>query len=162
MARGIGASSQESGLFVIEGDLSGYLDESSHYTSDYCGWIKKVWKRCRYLYSDAFCTATVDMNCLQLAALYTLQDGLARDTEQILPRRYRYDQASGCSLPAGRLLGAIHIFHVQRRPGIPELRREYSGAVRRSRCRRCNEIVIGPNPRIFPSARFKPADHSDI
>src|SRR5271166_3041441 len=69
--------------WVLDLDVRAFLDESSHYTSGYCGWIKKVWKRCRYLYSDAFCAATVDMNCLQLAALYTLQDGLARDTEQI-------------------------------------------------------------------------------
>src|SRR6202790_3559978 len=70
-------------LDVGDADPADYLDESSHYTSGYCGWIKKVWKSRRYLYSDAFCTATVDMNCLQLAALYTLQDGLARDAEQI-------------------------------------------------------------------------------
>src|ERR1039458_3030921 len=34
---------------VIEADLADYLDESSHYTSVYCGRIKKVRKSCRYL-----------------------------------------------------------------------------------------------------------------
>ena len=64
-------------FWVVDADLQSYLDESSHYTSVYCEWIKKVRKSCRYLYSDAFCAASIDMDGLELAALYTLQDGLA-------------------------------------------------------------------------------------
>src|SRR5208282_3927577 len=37
----------------------------------------------RYLYSNAFCPSTADMNGFELAALYTLQDCLPRDAEQI-------------------------------------------------------------------------------
>ena len=37
----------------------------------------------RYLYSDAFCTSTADVHRFELAALYTLQDRLSRDAEQI-------------------------------------------------------------------------------
>src|ERR1700676_1407849 len=37
----------------------------------------------RHLYSNAFCTSTADMNRLELSALYTLQDGLPRDAEQV-------------------------------------------------------------------------------
>src|ERR1035438_7423132 len=63
--------------WVVDADFRKFLDESSHYTSVYCEWIKKVRKSCRYLYSDAFCAASIDMDGLELAALYTLQDGLA-------------------------------------------------------------------------------------
>ena len=37
----------------------------------------------RYLYSNAFCTSTADMHYFELATLYTLQDGLPRDAEQV-------------------------------------------------------------------------------
>jgi len=37
----------------------------------------------RYLYPNAFCTSTAHMHCFELTALYTLQDCLPRDTEQV-------------------------------------------------------------------------------
>ena len=66
---------------VVDADLSKYLDVSSHYTFRFFERVEKVRSNHRYLYSQAFCPSAVDMNGLELAALYTLQDGLPRDTE---------------------------------------------------------------------------------
>ena len=66
---------------VVDADLSKYLDVSSHYTFRFFERVEKVRSNHRYLYSQAFCPSAVDMNGLELAALYTVQDGLPRDTE---------------------------------------------------------------------------------
>ena len=66
---------------VVDADLSKYLDVSSHYTFRFFERVEEVRSNRRYLYSQAFCPSAVDMNGLELAALYTLQDGLPRDTE---------------------------------------------------------------------------------
>ena len=69
--------------WVLEGDIKGCLDPSSHYTSS-CGlWAEEVGKSGRYLDSQAFSASAADVHGVKLAALYTLQDGLARDTEQV-------------------------------------------------------------------------------
>jgi hypothetical protein len=37
----------------------------------------------RYLYPNAFCTSTAHVHRFEVATLYTLQDGLPRDAEQV-------------------------------------------------------------------------------
>ena len=66
---------------VVDADLADYLDASSHYTSRFFERSEEVWSTCRYLNSYAFCPSAVDVNGLELATLYTLQDRLPRDTE---------------------------------------------------------------------------------
>ena len=66
---------------VVDADLSKYLDASSHYTSRFFERSEEVWTNCRYLNSYAFCPSAIDVNSLELATLYTLQDRLPRDTE---------------------------------------------------------------------------------
>ena len=66
---------------VVDADLSDYLDASSHYTSRFFERSEEVWSNCRYLNSYAFCPSAIDVNSLELATLYTLQDRLPRDTE---------------------------------------------------------------------------------
>ena len=66
---------------VVDADLADYLDVSSHYTFRFFERVEKVRSNHRYLYSQAFCPSAVDVNGLELAALYTVQDGLPRDTE---------------------------------------------------------------------------------
>ena len=61
---------------VVDADLAAYLEASSHYTPRCFERLEEVRKRCRYLYSQAFRTSAVDVNGLELAALYTLQDRL--------------------------------------------------------------------------------------
>ncbi len=67
--------------WVLEFDIKGLLDVSSHYTSGFLERSEEVWCNCRYLNSYAFCPSTIDVNSLELATLYTLQDRLPRDTE---------------------------------------------------------------------------------
>ena len=66
---------------VVDADLSKYLDASSHYTSRFFERGEEVCSNCRYLNSYAFCPSAIDVNSLELATLYTLQDRLPRDTE---------------------------------------------------------------------------------
>ncbi|EQD78995.1 RNA-directed DNA polymerase (Reverse transcriptase), partial [mine drainage metagenome] len=68
--------------WILDADVSRYLDASSHYTSRCFQGIEEVRSGRRYLYSQAFCSSPVDMNRLDFAALYTLQDRLPRDAEQ--------------------------------------------------------------------------------
>jgi RNA-directed DNA polymerase len=67
--------------WVLEFDIKGLLDASSHYTSRFFERSEEVWSNCRYLNSYAFCPSAIDVNSLELATLYTLQDRLPRDTE---------------------------------------------------------------------------------
>jgi RNA-directed DNA polymerase len=67
--------------WVLEFDIKGLLDASSHYTSRFFERSEEVWTNCRYLNSYAFCPSAIDVNRLELATLYTLQDRLPRDTE---------------------------------------------------------------------------------
>ena len=69
--------------WVLDADIRQFLDASSHYTSRCFEGIEQVRKQCRYLYSQAFCSSAVDVNGLELTALYTLQDGLSRDPQQL-------------------------------------------------------------------------------
>jgi RNA-directed DNA polymerase len=62
--------------WVLDIDVKGYLDPSSYCTPSFFGRIEEIRKRCRYLYSQPFCTSAVDMDGFELAALYTLQDRL--------------------------------------------------------------------------------------
>ena len=61
---------------VVDADLADYLDVSSHYTFRFFERVEKVRSNHRYLYSQAFCPSAVDVNGLELAALYSLQDCL--------------------------------------------------------------------------------------
>ena len=67
--------------WVVEFDIRGLLDASSHCTSRFFDRAEEVRSNRRYLNSYAFCPSAIDVNSLKLAALYTLQDGLSRDTE---------------------------------------------------------------------------------
>jgi len=62
--------------FVVDIDLAKFLDTSSHYTFRFFERVEEAWSGCRYLNSYAFCPSAVDVNGLEFAALYTLQDGL--------------------------------------------------------------------------------------
>ena len=66
---------------VVDLDLAKFLDASSHCTSRFFERSEEVWSNCRYLNSYAFCPSAIDVNSLELATLYTLQDRLPRDTE---------------------------------------------------------------------------------
>ena len=62
--------------WVLEFDIKGLLDASSHYTFRFFERVEEAWSGRRYLNSYAFCPSAVDVNGLEFAALYTLQDGL--------------------------------------------------------------------------------------
>ena len=67
--------------WVLEFDIKGLLDVASYYTFSFFERVEEVRSNCRYLNSYAFCPSAIDVNGLELAALYTLQDGLPRDAE---------------------------------------------------------------------------------
>lgn len=67
--------------WVVDLDIKGFLDVASYYTFSFFERVKEVRSNCRYLNSYAFCPSAMDVNGLELAALYTLQDGLPRDAE---------------------------------------------------------------------------------
>ena len=69
------------GRWIIEGDLASYLDVASYYTFSFFERVEEAGSNCRYLNSYAFCPSAIDVNSLEFAALYTLQDSLSRDTE---------------------------------------------------------------------------------
>jgi RNA-directed DNA polymerase len=62
--------------WVVDIDIKGFLDASSHYTFRFFERVEEVRSGRRYLNSYAFCPSAVDVNGLKFAALYTLQDGL--------------------------------------------------------------------------------------
>ena len=62
--------------FILDADIRSFLDTSSHYTFRFFERVEEAWSGCRYLNSYAFCPSAVDVNGLEFAALYTLQDGL--------------------------------------------------------------------------------------
>jgi RNA-directed DNA polymerase len=67
--------------WVVDADLKGYLDAASYCTSVCCGAGKEGRHRVRKLDSQAFSAPLPDVNGVKLAALYTLQDGLAADAQ---------------------------------------------------------------------------------
>ena len=75
---------------VVDADLADYLERASHYTLSCFEWLEEIRKSGRYLYSKAFSTSAAHVDCLELAALYTLQDRLARDAEQMHGFEHRY------------------------------------------------------------------------
>jgi hypothetical protein len=66
---------------VIDLDLKSYLDASSHCTSICRVTVKEAWQRVWNLDSKAFSAPAADVHGSELTALYTLQDGLARNAE---------------------------------------------------------------------------------
>ena len=67
--------------WVLEFDIKGLLDVASYYTSGFFERVEEVRSNRRHLNSYAFCPSAIDVNSLEFAALYTLQDSLSRDTE---------------------------------------------------------------------------------
>src|SRR6516165_1167677 len=67
--------------WVLEADLKNFLDVASYYTSGFFERVEEVRSNRRHLNSYAFCPSAIDVNSLEFAALYTLQDSLSRDTE---------------------------------------------------------------------------------
>ena len=67
--------------WVLEADLKNFLDVASYYTFSFFERVEEVRSNCRYLNSYAFCPSAIDVNSLEFATLYTLQDSLSRDTE---------------------------------------------------------------------------------
>ena len=67
--------------WVLEFDIKGLLDVASYYTSGFFERVEEVRSNRRHLNSYAFCPSAIDVNRLELATLYTLQDSLSRDTE---------------------------------------------------------------------------------
>ena len=67
--------------WVLEFDIKGLLDVASYYTSGFFERIEEVRSNRGHLNSYAFCPSAIDVNSLEFAALYTLQDSLSRDTE---------------------------------------------------------------------------------
>jgi hypothetical protein len=66
---------------VLDFDLRAYLDVASYYTFSFFERVEEVRSNRRHLNSYAFCPSAIDVNSLEFAALYTLQDSLSRDTE---------------------------------------------------------------------------------
>lgn len=75
---------------VVDADLSDDLDPSSHCTSICCRGIEEVGKRRGHLDSKAFPPSDIDVHGVQFAALYTLQDRLARDAEPVNGFEHRH------------------------------------------------------------------------
>src|SRR5205814_7365519 len=67
--------------WILDADIRSFLDVASYYTFSFFERVEEVRSNCRYLNSYAFCPSAMDVNGLELAALYTLQDGLPRDAE---------------------------------------------------------------------------------
>jgi len=67
--------------WVLDLDIRGFFDASSYCASVCCGAVKESRHRVRKLDSQAFSTSLPDVDGLQLAPLYTLQDGLAADAQ---------------------------------------------------------------------------------
>ena len=67
--------------FILDADIRSFLDVASYYTSGFFERVEEVRSNRRHLNSYAFCPSAIDVNSLEFAALYTLQDRLSRDTE---------------------------------------------------------------------------------
>src|SRR5215469_8456256 len=67
--------------WILEVDIRSFLDVASYYTFSFFERVEEVRSNRRYLNSYAFGPSAIDVNSLKLAALYTVQDGLPRDTE---------------------------------------------------------------------------------
>src|ERR1039457_2466469 len=76
--------------WILDLDVRDFLDPSSHYTPVCWLRFKEIWKSCRYLDSQAFSSPAADVDGMQLATLYTLQDRLARDIEQMSGLEHRH------------------------------------------------------------------------
>jgi hypothetical protein len=79
--REVEACWQEGRRYAVDCDLKSFLDASSYCTPVCCGAGKESRHRLRKLDSQAFSASLLDVNGLQFAALYTLQDGLAADAQ---------------------------------------------------------------------------------
>ena len=93
-------------LWVLDADLAGALEPSSHCRSAHGGGVEEGgfggWDQ----YSQAFSASVADVDGLQLAALDTLQHGLAGDAER--DGRFEHRQpAFGCLLdePGAQIVG---------------------------------------------------------
>lgn len=74
----------EQGLrWVVDVDIAKYLDASSYCPLVFFRLFEEVCGSGRRLYSKAFSTSATDMDSLEVAALYTLQDSLARNAEKV-------------------------------------------------------------------------------
>src|SRR6516162_9631929 len=62
--------------WVLEFDIKGLLDVASYYTSGFFERVEEVRSNRGHLNSYAFCPSAIDVNSLEFAALYTLQDSL--------------------------------------------------------------------------------------
>src|ERR1700747_3427738 len=69
--------------WILDADVQNFLDVASYYTFIFFERVEEVRSSCRYLNSYAFCPSAIDVNGLELSALYTLQDGLSRGAEWI-------------------------------------------------------------------------------
>jgi len=79
--RSVHQSLQDGYTDVVDADVSKYLDASSYCTPVCCGAGKESRHRLWKLDSQAFSASLLDVNGVKLAALYTLQDGLAADAQ---------------------------------------------------------------------------------
>jgi RNA-directed DNA polymerase len=80
----------QAGKYVAEGygivvdlDLEKFLDASSYCPLGFFGCLEQVGRGRRDLYSHAFSASAADMDGFEFAALYTVQDGLARHAEKV-------------------------------------------------------------------------------
>lgn len=76
--------------WIVDADIKSFLDPSSHYTSICGSRAEEIGKSRRYLDSQAFSSSAADVQGVKFAALYTLQDGLARDAEQMSGFEHRH------------------------------------------------------------------------
>jgi hypothetical protein len=76
--------------WVVDADIRGFLDASSHYPLcvDLC--LEEARKSVRYASSQALASSEAHVDGVELAALYTLQQGLARDAEYLRRLRNRH------------------------------------------------------------------------
>jgi hypothetical protein len=86
----------DQGLYwIIDADLASYLETSSHCTPCVDVDVEETRMRLRDANTQAVSSARADMDRVELAALYTLQDGLARNAED--PHGVdHWDVAGGC------------------------------------------------------------------
>ena len=80
---------------VVDADLSGYLDPSSHYPRSDEEWSNRVGRTSGTLIRKPFLRPRHTCTASELAALYTLQHGLASDAEEASSFEHRHVAVGG-------------------------------------------------------------------
>jgi hypothetical protein len=81
--------------WVLDADIRGFLDWSSHYAPSAELLAEEARKRVRDLDSQASPASAADVNRVKLSALYSMQDGLSRNAQNTDCFEHRH-VAGGC------------------------------------------------------------------